>query len=172
MSVALSADSKLVVSGSDNSTIKIWDAATGREIQTLEGHYDSVASVAFSADSKLVVSGSGDSTIKIWDAATGREIQTLEGHRDWVTSVAFSADSKLVVSGSGDSTIKIWGLATGQEMRTPAIGTTLRNISFDITGAHLNTDIGVVRMLGGYDGVGSSDGFFYRLPDWADRLPD
>ena len=113
-------------------------------IQTLEGHRNSVWSVAFSADSKLVVSGSDDSSIKIWDAATGREVQTLEGHRGSVSSVAFSADSKLVVSGSGDCSIKIWDAATGREMQTLAIGTTLRNISFDITGAHLNTDIGVV----------------------------
>ena len=133
-----------MVSGSDDSTIKIWDAATGREMQTLKGHRGWVTSVAFSADSKLVVSGSDNSTIKIWDAATGRETQTLKGYRSWVTSVAFSADSKLMVSGSGDSTIKIWDVATGQEMQTLAIGTILHNISFDITGAHLNTDIGVV----------------------------
>ncbi|XTI94017.1 nwd1 protein [Cenococcum geophilum] len=71
-------------------------------------------------------------------------MQTLEGHRGSVSSVAFSADSKLVVSGSVDRTIKIWDVATGREMRTLAIGTTLYNISFDITGAHLDTDIGVV----------------------------
>ena len=113
-------------------------------IQTFEGHRGSVRSVTFSADSKLVVSGSHDETIKIWDAATGREMQTLEGHRDWVRSVAFSADSKLVVSGSDDETIKIWDAATGREMQTLAIGTTLHSISFGITGAYLNTDIGVV----------------------------
>ena len=145
-SVAFSADSKLVVSGSDDRTIKIWDAATGREMQTLKGHGDWVRSVAFSADSKLVVSGSGDRTIKIWDAATGREMQTLKGHGGWVTSVAFSADSKLVVSGSHDRTIKIWDAATGREMQTLTIGTILCNISFDITGAYLNTDIGVIAL--------------------------
>ena len=71
-------------------------------------------------------------------------IQTLEGHGGSVTSVAFSADSKLVVSGSDDRTIKVWDAATGREMQTLAIGTILYNISFDITGAYLNTDIGVI----------------------------
>lgn len=91
-----------------------------------------------------MVFGPYDSAVKIWDAATGWKMQTLEGRRGPVTSIAFSADSKLVVSGSYDGTIKIWDAATGREMRTLAIGTTLYNISFDITSAHLNIDIGVV----------------------------
>ncbi|TGO07224.1 hypothetical protein BTUL_0306g00010, partial [Botrytis tulipae] len=79
-SIAFSADSKLLASGSDGCTIKIWDAATGTLQQTLEGHSSWVISIAFSADSKLLASGSRDCTIKIWDAATGTLQQTLEGH--------------------------------------------------------------------------------------------
>jgi WD40 repeat protein len=56
---------KLVASGSDDKTVKIWDAATGAYTQTLEGHSGSVDSVAFSPDSKLVASGSWDETVKI-----------------------------------------------------------------------------------------------------------
>ena len=112
-SVALSADGKLVASGSGDKTIKIWDTATGACEQTLEGHGDWVTSVVFSLDGKLVASGSDDDTIKIWDTATGACEQTLKGHGDWVTSVVFAADGKLVASGSHDRTIKIWDTATG-----------------------------------------------------------
>ena len=85
-SVAFSPDSKQVVSGSDNPTVRLWDAATGALLQTLEGHNGPVNSVAFSPDSKQVVSGSDDQTVQLWDAAIEALLQTREGHtgyRGW-----------------------------------------------------------------------------------------
>jgi WD40 repeat protein len=75
-------------------TVRLWDAATGAALQTLEGHSGSVRSVAFSPDGKQVVSGSSDMTVRLWDAATGAALQRLEGHSDSVRSVAFSPDGK------------------------------------------------------------------------------
>merc|ERR1740130_1433552 len=117
MSVAFSPDSKLVVSGSDDETVRVWEAATGKEVQKLEGHSSDVTSVAFSPDSKLVVSGSDDKTVRVWEAATGKEVQKLKGHSESVTSVAFSPDSKLVVSGSRDKTVRVWETATGKKVQ-------------------------------------------------------
>ena len=93
-SVAFSPDSKQVVSGSGDNTVRLWDAATGAALQTLEGHSESVSSVAFSPDGKQVVSGSGDKTVRLWDAVTGAVLQTLECHWSLVNSMAFSQDSK------------------------------------------------------------------------------
>ncbi|PLB47837.1 WD40 repeat-like protein [Aspergillus steynii IBT 23096] len=82
------------MSGSGNNTIKLWDAQTGAELRTLEGHSGSVWSVpfppavAFSPDGRRIMSGSVDNTIKLWDAQTGAELRTLEGHSHWVDSVA------------------------------------------------------------------------------------
>ena len=67
-----------MVSGASDKTIKIWDIATGEEIQTFEGHGGWVNSVAFSNDSKLVASGSNDGTIKIWEVATGKKVSDIE----------------------------------------------------------------------------------------------
>ncbi|RFU32165.1 hypothetical protein B7463_g4157, partial [Scytalidium lignicola] len=117
-SVAFSPDGKLVVSGSRDRTVRLWDTATGMMLQTLKGHSDSVRSVAFSPDGKLVVSGSWDRTVRLWDIATGIMLQTLKGHSDSVRSVAFSPDSKLVVSGSWDKTVQLWDTTTGIMLQT------------------------------------------------------
>ncbi|KXX78246.1 Vegetative incompatibility protein HET-E-1 [Madurella mycetomatis] len=73
---------QLIASGSDDITVKIWDAATGRCAQTLERHGADVRSVAFSPDSKLIALGSGDRTVKIWDAATGKCVHIFEWDSD------------------------------------------------------------------------------------------
>ena len=112
-SVAFSADSQRIVSGSGDNTIKVWESETGACTQTLEGHKSWVYSVAFSADGQYIVSGSHDNTIRTWESKTGACAQTLKGHGSSVSSVAFSASSQRIVSGSHDRTIKIWESETG-----------------------------------------------------------
>jgi WD40 repeat protein len=86
------------MSGSEDTTVQLWDAVTRAVLQTLEGHSGSVWSVAFSLNSKQVVSGSSNKMVWLWDAVTGAALQTLEGHLGSVRSVAFSPNSKLLPS--------------------------------------------------------------------------
>ena len=123
-SVAFSPDGRKVMSGSDDRTVRLWDAATGAALQTLEGHSDPVYSVAFSPDGRQVVSGSGgpysrDDTVRLWDAATGAALQTLKDHSSWVTSVAFSPDGRQVVSDLGYKMVRLWDAATGAALQMP-----------------------------------------------------
>jgi len=66
LSVAFSRDGKRIVSGSEDNTIKVWDAESAQLALTLRGHSHSVSCVALSCDGKRMVSGSGDKTIKVW----------------------------------------------------------------------------------------------------------
>jgi len=116
-SVAFSPDGSTVVSGSDDKTIRIWDASTGVEmLPPLQGHDDAICSVAFSPDGSKIISGSSDKTIRVWDASTGVEmLPPLQGHSSSVYSVAFSPDGSNIVSESWDKTIRVWDASTGVE---------------------------------------------------------
>ncbi|HEY9724853.1 MAG TPA: serine/threonine-protein kinase [Chroococcales cyanobacterium] len=119
-SVAISSDGKLLASGNDDKTIRLWNVETGQVIFTLTGHLDSVKSVAFSPDGTTLASGSNDRTVKFWNLSNFQEICTFSGHSHAVKSVAFSPDGNLLVSGSWDKTIKLWNVQTGIEESTLA----------------------------------------------------
>jgi WD40 repeat protein len=115
-SAAFSPDGQRVVTASDDSTARVWDAADGREIAVLKGHTGWVLSAAFSHDGKRVVTVSSDSTTRAWDAVDGREIAVLKGHTGPVGSAAFSPDGQRVVTASDDSTARVWDAADGREI--------------------------------------------------------
>jgi hypothetical protein len=71
-----------LLSGGDDNTLKLWNAATGELLRIFEGHSVSVKSVAFSHDGRRIVSGSDDTTVRLWDTATGNLLTTLIGGRN------------------------------------------------------------------------------------------
>ncbi|MBD2309765.1 AAA family ATPase [Chroococcidiopsis sp. FACHB-1243] len=118
ISVSFSLDGKMVASGNWDNTVKLWNAATGKEIKTLKGHQKAVVGVSFSPDGKTIASASWDKTVKLWDIATGKEIKPLKGHEEPIIGVSFSPDGKKIVSASADKTVKLWDIATGKEIKT------------------------------------------------------
>jgi F-box/WD-40 domain protein MET30 len=97
----------IIISGSLDNTIKVWDIDRGKSTDTMFGHIEGVWAIA--SDRLRIVSGSHDRTIKVWNREDGKNIATLVGHRAAVTCLSLGDDK--IVSGSDDGDIRIWSFA-------------------------------------------------------------
>ncbi|KAL7763984.1 hypothetical protein ACKLNR_005129 [Fusarium oxysporum f. sp. zingiberi] len=111
--VSFSENSKILASGSNDRTVRLWLVDSGQCLWALHGHERPIVSVTFSQDSKLLASVSEDGDAQLWSVDSGKCIKELNIYGDWVTSVAFSSGSRLIVSTRQDQTIRLW--ETGNE---------------------------------------------------------
>ena len=118
--VAFSPNSQRLASGSfyKDSSIKVWDLASGSCTHILKGHQRPVRSVAFSPNNQQLASGSFDSTVKIWDLTFGSENNALESPIGMAPLMNLSSNGQLVAWASGDQTTKIWDSMSGSYIQT------------------------------------------------------
>ncbi|MBI3466717.1 MAG: protein kinase [Planctomycetes bacterium] len=116
--IAFAPDGRTLATVGDKQQVPVlWDAATGKEGASLQGHMDYVNAAAFSPDSKTVATVSDDRTVQLWDAATGKTKATLNAHDRTVYCLAFSPDGQRLATGSGDKTVVIWDVGTGKVIK-------------------------------------------------------
>ena len=108
--LAFSPKGNILVSGSYDEALFLWDVRTSRLLRSLPAHQDPVAGVDFVHDGTLIAScGSGDGLIRIWDTHTGQCLKTMI-HADnaAVTNVRFSPNGRFVLAWSLDSCVRLW----------------------------------------------------------------
>lgn len=104
----------VIVSGSTENTLRIWDPRTCGRIMKLKGHTENVRALVVSPDGSQVVSGSSDGTIKLWSLGQQRCIQTLPVHKEGVWTLLMTENFTHVISGSRDKRILL------TELRNPS----------------------------------------------------
>lgn len=109
---AIAAHGDTLVSGSYDSTVRVWKISTGECQHILQGHSQKVYSVVLDHARNRAISGSMDSLVKIWDLNTGACLYTLEGHTLLVGLLDLRDDR--LVSAAADSTLRIWDPETGK----------------------------------------------------------
>lgn len=114
--VVFSPDGKTLASGGRDDKIKLWNAADGLPIRSINTGA-TVRSVAFSPDGLSLISANDDNTLKLWEVATGKALRSFTGHEGEVRDVAYSPDGKTIASASRDGTVKLWDAATGTLLR-------------------------------------------------------
>lgn len=101
----------VLITGSYDRTVRVWNLDTGDEVRALHGHTRAVRALQF--DQMLLFTGAMDGTVRMWNWRAGECLRVLEGHTDGVVSLNYNG--YLLATGSADSTIQVWNFRNGSK---------------------------------------------------------
>eukprot|EP00286_Rhodomonas_abbreviata_P008538 CAMPEP_0181327352 /NCGR_PEP_ID=MMETSP1101-20121128/22052_1 /TAXON_ID=46948 /ORGANISM="Rhodomonas abbreviata, Strain Caron Lab Isolate" /LENGTH=396 /DNA_ID=CAMNT_0023435999 /DNA_START=114 /DNA_END=1300 /DNA_ORIENTATION=+ len=110
-----SPDGSMVLSGSSDKSLKVWDGDMLSEMDSTLMHPGEVTCIAWTRDGRTVLSGCSDGLLREWDATKNFSLlRELAGHSDRVRCVAVSPDSKVALSGSSDRSLRLWSIRSSK----------------------------------------------------------
>ncbi len=112
--IVFSPNNSWIATASADSTIRIWETMSGRELRTLSGHVGALRTLAISPNGQTLASGGIDSTVRLWDVETGREIWRFDSQRGVVEAVAFSPDGKKLAFGGTTKAVELRDTNSGE----------------------------------------------------------
>jgi serine/threonine protein kinase len=116
LGLAFSADGREVLSGSVDTTVRLWDARSQKLLKTVPGHTGWVRAVAFVPGKKQALAGDNHANLIHWDLETGKIVHQLPGHQANIGYVAVDPTGRHAASSSWDLTARLWDLAHGKQM--------------------------------------------------------
>jgi WD40 repeat protein/serine/threonine protein kinase len=150
---ALSPDGAHILTGSSDTTVRLWNAQTGTQLWSFTGFTDTVKTVAFSPDGAVALAGGADGTVRLLDVATGQasaDKSPGQLHTAAVRTAVFSADGKTILSAGDDRTVVLWDIATHRRVwRFTGHTDTVYSVTFSPDGNYVLTGSwdGTARLL-------------------------
>jgi WD40 repeat protein len=118
VSLAFAPDGKAVAAASSDTSVRVYEVATGREAARVAVEVPTQEPVlAYSPTGQLLAVGGADRAIHLWDVGAGKERRRLEGHRQALSAVAFAPDGRLLASAGPGDPLRLWNPAAGEEVR-------------------------------------------------------
>ena len=135
-SIDVSQDGRLIVTGSIDRTVRLWNTQTGKTVLTLRGHNSEIYAVKFSPDNQLVASSGYDGRVILWSVKSGKPLRTLE-LTSWSVAIAFSPDSRQLAVGSQERNIFIYDARNGNIVQTLETNFGIYALAFSPDGRYL-----------------------------------
>ncbi|GAB2570947.1 hypothetical protein Aab01nite_05300 [Paractinoplanes abujensis] len=135
--VAVDPAGRLLATGGDDRTVRLWDLATGALRATLTGHDAPVQTLGFSPDGHMVATGGVNGRIRLYDIPSGRAGRTWTDPSLAVTALAFSPDGRTVATGGGDRNVRLWDPVTGRLRASRAVGGDITTVAISPDGRTL-----------------------------------
>ncbi|CAG9864987.1 unnamed protein product [Phyllotreta striolata] len=104
-SLAMNPSGSIIVSGSTEKILRIWDARTCAKLYKLTGHQDNVKALVVSRDGTQCLSGSSDGSIRLWNLGAQRCVQIIQVHTDSVWALLATETFSYVISGGRDKKV-------------------------------------------------------------------
>jgi RNA polymerase sigma factor (sigma-70 family) len=173
LAMVFSSDGKTLATASKDRTVRLWDAATGKELHKLTGHAGAVSHLCFSRDGKYLASASAetsDKTVSWWDVASGKELRQFPGHAPAIRALDVMPDGKRLLVLTQGGHLHVWNTETGEKIREelrPRLG----SATFAPDGKHVVfSELGGQLMLRVWDLTKEGDGAIRDFPTGPGRL--
>jgi WD40 repeat protein len=116
-SISVTPDGKYLITGADDTQIKIWSLAAGKEIKTLSGHFAQGVKTEVTPDGSKLVSCGFDGQIIVWDIASGQILRTFK-EDGWIVGLSVTRDSKNVIISTIRNRTIMYDIETGKQIQT------------------------------------------------------
>src|SRR3984957_18448478 len=132
--LAWAPDGQTLASGGNDGTIRIWDAASGKQVRQCSGLKDAnIHALTYLPDGKTLVSKGNDNTIRVWNLAAGDEIRTLYPAQPQAAALVPGEDEDALIELCTDNTVHVWDMTTGRESSHLELSRGKRQISLALS---------------------------------------